>query len=446
MGQVGEGAGVDEDRLSLQSLNQVGMDGILKQQRHRPDHLQLASVHRPSLLIERNDHPPQSFLHVRQSVGQPQDGHDLAGHGDVETAHPMQIADPPMTCLDVAQVAIRDLCHPTPKDLFRIYPKFIPMDDMILHNGCHQVVGCANGMDVTRKMEIDIFHGKDLGITRSTRPTLDPKDGGNGRFAQSQYHLLTQTTQRLGQPNGGGCLSLPRWRGGHGGHHDQPTVGAASDPIQKAQQDLRLVCPVHLDLFQSDPGPAGHLNDLQWPSGSSDLGIGWNGAHSFYGHGKSIYMGRSDHIEFQRPFEQPNPSQRSVTQKQNGDHIEPNGCSIGNPSGLHIPMGQTAQTPAFGIHHRLLWKPESRPPSGFDLDEAQGNPIPSHHIHFPKSATDIPIGHTITMPFQKTDGFLLTMPTQKERLCPLELIQRPFPGWDENCNDGTNWARMPEDA
>ena len=50
------------------------------------------------------------------------------------------------------------------------------MMDVVINEGCQQVVGNADGMKVTSEVEVDVLHGYHLSVTTTSSSALDTKD------------------------------------------------------------------------------------------------------------------------------------------------------------------------------------------------------------------------------------------------------------------------------
>ena len=74
---VGERAAVDEGRVVLEGLDQVGLDRVLEQRGHRARHLEVADGHRLVLAVVGDDDPAQAGLEVHQVGRQAERGHAL---------------------------------------------------------------------------------------------------------------------------------------------------------------------------------------------------------------------------------------------------------------------------------------------------------------------------------------------------------------------------------
>ncbi len=228
MGNVGKRSGMHQGRRPFQGLHQVGLDGIFHQDGQRTGSAQVLSRHRFTLAIGPDHHPSQPFAHVTQVGGQRQDGHDLAGNGDVEACPAgFTLLFRSQPHFDLPQKAVIGIDHPPPGDRSRVDiqagktgallscqlvrigfldPQFLQtpqhgrrefplsffirraqcIEQLLIillgfmeHAGidgcCQQVVGGGDGMDVTGEMQVEILHRDDLRIPAPGSTTLDAK-------------------------------------------------------------------------------------------------------------------------------------------------------------------------------------------------------------------------------------------------------------------------------
>ena len=54
-------------------------------------------------------------------------------------------------------------------------------------------------MHVAGKMQVDVFHRQDLGVTTAGSTAFDAEDRSQGRFAQGDDGFMTHVVQGLGQ-------------------------------------------------------------------------------------------------------------------------------------------------------------------------------------------------------------------------------------------------------
>ena len=83
----------------------------------------------------------------------------------------------------MTELTVVHIDHPFPGNATRIDAQLIAVMDMVVNQGCKKVVGNPNGMEVTCKVKVDVFHRDHLGVTTTGSSTLDPKDRAKRRFA-----------------------------------------------------------------------------------------------------------------------------------------------------------------------------------------------------------------------------------------------------------------------
>src|SRR5699024_11635097 len=109
--------------------------------------------------------------------GQAEDGHDLAGHRDVEAILPRGAVD--LAAQPVHQEAELPVIHihaALPGDAARVDVQRVALLDGVVDHGRQQVVGGADGVDVAGEVEVDVLHRHDLGVAAA------------GRAARSEEH------------------------------------------------------------------------------------------------------------------------------------------------------------------------------------------------------------------------------------------------------------------
>ena len=65
-------------------------------------------------------------------------------------------------------------------------------------------------MEIAGKMQINIFHRYDLGITAACRPAFDAKTRAERRFAQANHRFFANVIKRIAKAYGGGGFALRR--------------------------------------------------------------------------------------------------------------------------------------------------------------------------------------------------------------------------------------------
>ncbi len=93
--------------------------------------------------------------------------------------------------------------------------------DPIVDHGRQKIVGCGDGMDVSGKMKVNLFTGNDHGFPSAGGSPFYAEHRSERRLPQGDTGLLSETVQRVRQPDGRGSFSFASRSGGHGRDHDQ---------------------------------------------------------------------------------------------------------------------------------------------------------------------------------------------------------------------------------
>ena len=119
-----------------------------------------------------------------------------------------------------------------------------------------------DGVKIAGKMQVDVLHGHDLGITAARRAALDPETGAERGFAQAGDGLFAEPIQRVGEAHGGGGLALAGRGRADRGHEDQPAVRFILQAGNIVQRELGLVVSVRREVLRRDavliPGQVNH--------------------------------------------------------------------------------------------------------------------------------------------------------------------------------------------
>ena len=216
MSNVAEGPGVDDDRLALGCLHQVGKHSVA-QQRHHGAHcaLDVGGRHRPAIPGEAHDDAAQAVTQVFQAAAQGQDCHDLGGGDDVETRlSDRGVAGPADARCYLAEGPLLHVGHPAQGDAAGRHAGYLPALDGVVGEGGQQVVCRANGVGVTGEVDVDLILRLHPGQPAAGAAALDAEYGPQGRLPEGCYGIDAQASKSLGQPHCGGSLAFARrgWR------------------------------------------------------------------------------------------------------------------------------------------------------------------------------------------------------------------------------------------
>jgi hypothetical protein len=275
MGDVAEGAGVDQDGRVLQRLEEVGLRGVAKDRGHRAAALEVLGGDRRAVLRVADDDAGQAGLQVGQRGGEGQHGHHLRGGRDVEAA----LAGDAVLLRaeadhDVAQRTIVDVEHPAPRDVVEVEAERVALVEVVVQDRGQQVVRRGDGVEVAGEVEVQQLHGDHLAVAAAGRAALDPERRAHRRLADGDRRLLADVAERLAQPDRRGRLALAqRGRGDGGDHHvarPRP-IGQLLDGVE-----LHLGHRVAVGLEQVRPDAHLRRDVRQWLQRGvlSDLEVG----------------------------------------------------------------------------------------------------------------------------------------------------------------------------
>ena len=143
---------------------------------------------------------------------------------------------------------------------------------MIVDHGGKQVVRGADGVEIPRKVQVDIFHRNDLRISAARSASLDAEYRSEGRLAQGNRYFFADSGKPVGKTDGRGGLafSCGGWR--NGGYEDQLS-GFLFGGIQIGQVNLRFVVSVLLHKFRRNTRALRNFGNVLRAAGLGNLDI-----------------------------------------------------------------------------------------------------------------------------------------------------------------------------
>ena len=69
-------------------------------------------------------------------------------------------------------------------------------------------MGCANGVKVTGKVQVDIFHRNNLSIAAAGGAAFHTKAGAEAGFSQTDQCIFADAVKAIGKAHRGGGLTL----------------------------------------------------------------------------------------------------------------------------------------------------------------------------------------------------------------------------------------------
>ena len=165
MRNVGERAAVDDGRVVLQRLDQVRVEGVLQQGGHGTGSTDLTGCDRLAVIGIGADNAGQPRLEVLKVGGKAEHRHDLAGDRDVKAILTRGAVDlAAQTVHKETELAVVHVHAALPCDAAGVDVQRVALLNRVVNHGGQQVVGGADGVDITGEMQVDVLHRHDLCI------------------------------------------------------------------------------------------------------------------------------------------------------------------------------------------------------------------------------------------------------------------------------------------
>ena len=120
---------------------------------------------------------------------------------------------------------------------------------MVIQHGGQQVVGSADGVEVTGKVQVDVLHGDNLSVAAAGSAALNAKHRSQRGLTQGNQNVLAQLAHTVGQTDGGGGLAFAGRGGVDGGDQDQLAIGLVGHVLEDLVVHLCLVLAVLLQVL-----------------------------------------------------------------------------------------------------------------------------------------------------------------------------------------------------
>lgn len=203
---VPEGAAVDEGRPALEGLEQVRLQRILEQDRHRAGGAEVFGGDRGPVPGRPDDDPPEAFAQVAQVRGEGEQDHHLARRRDVDARLARHPVDPrAKTDDDVAQRAVVHVEAAAPCDAAGVEEQAVgrrlPVVQVVVDHRGEQVVGRGDRVEVAGEVEVEPLHRDDLAVAPAGGAALDAEGGTHRRLPQGDGGALPGAGKALGQPH-----------------------------------------------------------------------------------------------------------------------------------------------------------------------------------------------------------------------------------------------------
>ena len=259
---VGEGTAVNKSRGVLNGLDQVGGDGFFEEGHHGTGHFKSLGKHGFALIIVADHDAVKTLAEVFPVLCKTENCHDFGSRCDDKailakrSVHLGAHADD-----DVAQGAVIHVHAAFPDDPGGIDAQSVSVMNMVVNSRCQQVVGRSDGVEITCKMQVELLHGKYLGIAAAGSAALDAEAGPQRRLAQSQHDTLSKLVESVRHAYAGSRFSFTRRGGVDGCHQDQFSVRTAFQALQILIREFCLILSIQFQRVRGNSRRLGNLSD-----------------------------------------------------------------------------------------------------------------------------------------------------------------------------------------
>ena len=222
VGDVGEGAAVDDGGVVLEGLDQVRVEGVLQQGGHGTGCADVSSRDGLAVVGVGADDLREALFQIGDAGGEAEDGHDLAGDGDVETVLAGRAVDLTAQAVhDKAELTVVHVHAALPGDAAGVDVQGVALLDAVVNHGRQQVVGGTDGVDVAGEVEVDVLHRHHLCVAAAGCAALHAEDRAEGGFTEAEHGLFAYGVHGVGQTHAGGRLAFTGGGGADGRDEDE---------------------------------------------------------------------------------------------------------------------------------------------------------------------------------------------------------------------------------
>ena len=219
MGDVGEGAAVDEGDVAFDRLNEVGLEGLEEKRKERARGAEFGAGKGRAVGAKTENDAVDARAQVFHVVREAENGHEFGSGRDVEARFSRDaVGRAPETRDDVAQHALVHVHDAAPEDFLQ--------NDLTLMTGVvekrgEQIVGGRDGVEVAREVEVARLHREHLAVAAARSAALHAEDRAERGFAKRERGAPADALQALSEGDRGGGLARARGHAGSGRHQNE---------------------------------------------------------------------------------------------------------------------------------------------------------------------------------------------------------------------------------
>jgi len=255
---------VDEDGRVFERLHEVRFERVAQDRRHRARGFEIARGHGCAIRCVSNDDPLEPRAQIGIRGREREDRHHFRCGRDVEA----RLSDDAVEGAaepddDVSQTAIVDVEHAAPGDIFEIESACVALVEMVVDECREHVVRGGDGVEVTRKMEVEEFHRNDLAIAAARSAALNAEGRPERGLTDRDRRALADVLHRLAEADGRCRLAFAEWRRRDRRDDDVFRARTIFERVDYGEFDLRDAIAVGLEECGRDPHFARDIGQRQ---------------------------------------------------------------------------------------------------------------------------------------------------------------------------------------
>ena len=170
---IGEGAAMHQRRRTFERLDEIGLDRLLEQRRHRAFRLEVGRRHRRLRVGVADHHPPEPAFEVVDVGREAERRHDFGGDRDVEAVLAGEaVGRAAEADHDFSKRTVVHVEHAPPGDAAQVEAERVAPVDVVVDHRREQVVRRSDGVEIAGKVQVDRVHRHDLGVAAASRAAL----------------------------------------------------------------------------------------------------------------------------------------------------------------------------------------------------------------------------------------------------------------------------------
>ena len=253
-GDVGERAGMNQNRLMLDGVAHGGVDGVAHPRGHGASDLEILAGDRLAAAGVGDDDLADTLTQILQVARDGENGHQLGADGDAELGlHQVAVQTAAEADDDVAKALCAEVHDPAHLDTLGVDVEtleallcqpFVIVIALVLHTSGQsdhgKVVGVHDVVDIAGEAQREFGHWHQQGVAAACRGALDVHGRAAGGLTQCAADILAELAEAFDQAKGNGGLALAEGGRGDRGDLDELAVGLILQTLHDLDEvDLR---------------------------------------------------------------------------------------------------------------------------------------------------------------------------------------------------------------